>query len=105
MTPLAPNPPALVREANSLSQLAGQINAAHTAGEQAIRTGLTFFRQVGAMLVRAKKQIPHGQWCYWLEEEREVLTANGQQLHSYRGRAVEGIARIWLAVRPTHPCR
>jgi hypothetical protein len=66
MTPIHPNPPAVVRESDSLGELAAQINSAHAAGEEASRKGLAFFRQTGAMLHRAKAMVPHGGWLDWL---------------------------------------
>lgn len=61
-------PPAIVRSAESLDQLAVQINNAHALGEATTRKGLEQFRHVGEMLLAAKAKCPHGTWGGWLKK-------------------------------------
>src|SRR5262245_13673057 len=67
MTPYDPTPSAIVREGETLGQLAKQINAAHTAGEAALDSVLGLAREAGELLIRAKKLVPHGEWLAWIK--------------------------------------
>ncbi len=62
------NGPAEVRPAEDLATLAAAINAAHAAGENAVRKGLDHFRAAGTALMKAKVQCGHGRWLKWLEK-------------------------------------
>src|SRR5438105_15739869 len=80
MNALNLNPPAIVREVDSLSQLASQINGAHAAGQKAFRDGLTFARQIGAMLRIAKEKCGHRNW---LPRVAKRLTFSDRQDRKY----------------------
>ncbi len=60
------NPPAIIRPADDLVQLAARINAAHQAGEKAVRRGLEHYRAAGEMLLQAKAKC-RGNWLKWLK--------------------------------------
>lgn len=60
------DPVPIIRESESLAELAGQINAAHAAGERASWKGLDYFRQAGESLLKAKAKCGHGKWLTWL---------------------------------------
>ena len=69
-----------------LSELASLANAAHAACEQAIRSGITQARDCGDVLLKAKAQLPHGDFVAWVENrdcrfsvrqaQRYMLVAN-----------------------------
>ena len=61
-------PPAIVREAQPLAELAAQINACIAAGLADTKNALVKFREAGAALIRAKGRLEHGQWLPWLEK-------------------------------------
>jgi hypothetical protein len=61
------NPPAIVREDNSLAQLAGEIKAAHALAESTLRQGLDHYRRVGDLLRKAKERCGHGKFLPWLQ--------------------------------------
>lgn len=61
-------PPAIVREAADLSELAARINREHQAGTAATRKGLENFREAGEALIKAKGLCGHGEWLKWLEK-------------------------------------
>lgn len=80
MMPSDSSIPALVRQVDSLSELAGQINAEHESGMEATRNGIIYFRQVGAMLRRAKAKCGHGQWLSWVAKN---LAFSDRQARKY----------------------
>jgi hypothetical protein len=53
--------------AESLAELAVQINAEHGHVESAIRDGLAHARQAGLLLLQAKTRVPHGNFLPWLQ--------------------------------------
>lgn len=59
--------PAITRPAETLFELAAQINAEHEAGKYATRQGLEHFRNAGECLIKAKAKCGHGKWLKWLE--------------------------------------
>ncbi len=61
------NPPAIVRPADELAELASKINQAHEAGTQHSRRSLEHFRAAGEWLAKAKNALPHGEWLRWLK--------------------------------------
>jgi hypothetical protein len=66
------NPPAIVRAAVDLAELAGRINAEHEAGERATRRGLEHFRAAGDALLQAKADCGHGRFKAWVEKNVKV---------------------------------
>lgn len=60
-------PPAVVRNVQSLDELAAQINAEHELAEQQSRQGVAHYRAVGISLIAAKEQCKHGEWLAWLK--------------------------------------
>jgi len=74
------DPPAIVKPAEDLAQLAQQINADHEAGEQARKERLSRFRSAGEKLLKAKKLCKHGQWLKWLKEN---VKFSKTQAHRY----------------------
>lgn len=68
------NPPALVRAHDDLAELATKINAAHEAGEKAVRKGLEHYRAAGEMLLRAKASCQRGKWLSWLKQHVKFST-------------------------------
>jgi hypothetical protein len=81
------NPPAIMRPAVDLAELAGRINAEHEAGERATRRGLEHFRAAGDALLQAKADCGHGRFKAWVEKNVKV---------SYRTAAVYmRLAREW----------
>lgn len=77
---IEPDLPAIVRQVDSLDELAGQINGAHEAGMQSMGSGLSYFRQVGAMLSRAKDKCGHGHWLEWVSKN---LKFSDRQARNY----------------------
>jgi hypothetical protein len=73
------DPPALVREVESLAELASLINGAHCAGEAASRRGLDHFRQAGEMLLKAKEKCGHGMWLEWLSKNVRFSRMNANR--------------------------
>jgi site-specific DNA-methyltransferase (adenine-specific) len=65
--PLDLAPPAVVRPAEDLAELAERINAEHAAGERETRRGLEHFRKAGEDLLKAKARVGHGKWLKWLK--------------------------------------
>jgi hypothetical protein len=61
------DPPAVVRPAEDLGELAAAINREHEAGEACTRRGLEHYRRAGEALVKAKAQCGHGRWLPWLK--------------------------------------
>jgi Protein of unknown function (DUF3102) len=78
LKPLNPDPPAIVREADSLAQLASEINALHAAGEETSRKGLAHFRDAGKKLLAAKEKCGHGNWLAWLKTNVKVSERHAQ---------------------------
>ncbi len=56
-----------VADAATLAQLAQAINEAHARAEEGVRMGAERARNVGALLLRARSVIAHGNWLAWLE--------------------------------------
>lgn len=70
-------PPAIVKSADGLEQLAAEIISAIEAGESAASEGVSRFRQAGKLLIAAKAQMPFGDWGNWVRanlnrSERQV---------------------------------
>jgi hypothetical protein len=61
------DPPAIVKPASALAELAGRINAEHQQVETALRAGLEHARAAGELLLQAKAQCGHGRWLEWLK--------------------------------------
>jgi hypothetical protein len=57
------NPPAAVRQAEGLGELAAQINAAHDQAEVAFRAGLEHARRAGACCWKRKRAAATGNGC------------------------------------------
>lgn len=74
------NPPAIVRPADDLADLANAINADHEAGEQDVRRGLKRFRAAGEKLIRAKAACGAGNWLAWV---RKNLRFNERRAQRY----------------------
>jgi hypothetical protein len=65
-----PDPPAIMRPAQlaRLTLLAREINAAHTAGVQAVGQGVEYYRSAGLWLIEAKVHCGgKGYWLDWLD--------------------------------------
>ncbi len=60
------DPPAIVKPASNLAELAGRINAEHHQVETALRAGLQHAKNAGDLLTEAKRQCRHGEWLKWL---------------------------------------
>lgn len=60
------DPPAIVQSADSLDELAAQINAEFGLAEQKSREGTAHYRTVGLKLIEAKSRLKHGEWLKWL---------------------------------------
>jgi Protein of unknown function (DUF3102) len=60
------HPPAIVRSAADLRLLAQEINSAHKAAEDHGRKTLEHFKELGEKLIKAKEQVPHGQFGAWV---------------------------------------
>ena len=59
------DPPAIVRPADELVQLAAAINAEHEAGEKSAWKRLQHYRKAGERLLRAKEVAGRGKWLNW----------------------------------------
>ena len=55
-----------------LKTLATRINAEHQSCEKAARSALGHAVECGRLLIEAKKQVEHGHWLPWLDENCEV---------------------------------
>lgn len=73
------SPPAIIKPADSLAELAARINAEHEAGESATRRGLEHYRACGEHLIKAKAACRHGEWLTWLKQNVRV-----SQQHAWR---------------------
>ena len=73
------NQPAIVREAIDLRFLAAHANNAHHEGEKAADRGLQKFREAGEVLIRAKAQVPHGQWEAWVQDNLHFSLREAQR--------------------------
>src|SRR5208283_6005569 len=73
------DPPALVRLADDLGELASQINAEHARCEAAMEQGLQHARNIGQMLLTAKGKVPHGEWLGWLKASTKVSARTAQR--------------------------
>ena len=62
------DPPALVRPAEDLGELAAAANAGYHAGEDAARQGIAHYIAAGEALVKAKKLCGHGRWLEWVQK-------------------------------------
>jgi hypothetical protein len=63
----------------TLAELAETINAAHEAGEKYRRKGLENYRRCGKALLKAKRQVGHGQWLKWLKDNIRFTIRRAQQ--------------------------
>lgn len=61
-----------------LEELARQINAAHSACEQAMTTGMQHALTAGSLLLQAKVECPHGTWTTWLSENCQFSERTAQ---------------------------
>jgi hypothetical protein len=61
-------PPAIVKPADSLAELAARIRAEHDRVEAALTAGLEHAFKAGELLIEAKKRCRHGQWLPWLRD-------------------------------------
>jgi len=60
------DPPAAVRSAASLDELAARIKADFAVAEQGQRQAIAAYRTIGQSLLAAKSQCRHGEWLPWL---------------------------------------
>jgi hypothetical protein len=54
--------------ANRLPALAAEIRAAHAAANAAAKVSAERAMEAGAMLIEARRLVPHGHWADWLRE-------------------------------------
>lgn len=69
---LPTTPPAAVRPAEDLAELAAAINAEVQAGDQSSRRGVEHYRAAGLKLIEAKTRCGHGRWLEWLRANVRV---------------------------------
>lgn len=69
---LPTTPPAAVRPADDLADLAAAINAEVQAGDQSSRRGVEHYRAAGLKLIEAKRRCGHGAWLGWLRANVRV---------------------------------
>lgn len=62
------DPPALVRPAEGLGELAAVANTGYQRGEDATRQGIEHYIAAGEALVKAKKLCGHGRWLEWVQK-------------------------------------
>jgi hypothetical protein len=73
-----------------LSQLATQINAAHSAARAAASATLEHALRCGELLSDAKAQVPHGGWLPWLKDNcPEVSSRTAQRYVQLHGKRAE----------------
>lgn len=62
----------------SLAEIAARIRLAHQAVATSLKCGIEYAITAGELLIKAKKQIPHGQWLPWLDEHCGVTSRSAQ---------------------------
>ena len=65
-------------ERSDLSTLAEMISTEIAAAGAHLQRGFEHAVRAGALLIEAKKQVPHGQWLPWLEENCGVAERTAQ---------------------------
>jgi hypothetical protein len=67
------NPPAIVKQAEELADLAVEINANHRLGREASKKGLEHYRKAGERLIKAQELCrSRGEtWTHWLKANVE----------------------------------
>jgi hypothetical protein len=63
----------------SLDTLADEINAAHRAFGDTLRTTVEHGIRAGGLLSQAREQCPHGSWLAWLEENFDGSARTAQE--------------------------
>jgi Protein of unknown function (DUF3102) len=74
------DPPAVVRPAEDLGELAPLANAGFDAGEDAARQGVKHYIAAGEALVKAKALCGHGKWLTWAEKNLRFGLRQAQRL-------------------------
>jgi hypothetical protein len=87
------DPPAIVKPADALAELAGRINAEHHQVEQALRAGLQHAKNAGDLLIEAKEQCRHGEWLPWLKANVHFSTRTAQAYMQVAKRWPELVAK------------
>lgn len=59
---------AIMVTAVTLAELADTANREHAAAEEAARSWLEHAVTIGEVLLEAKRQVPHGEWTMWIED-------------------------------------
>lgn len=73
------SPPAIVRPATDLAQLARRINDLHAQAEASYQRSLEDIRLAGLALAEAKRQVGHGGWEEWVEANLTVGVRTAQR--------------------------
>ncbi len=68
----------MVPESVALMSLAQRINDEHQQCAAAVRAGLQHAMAAGALLLEARRLVPHGQWGSWLREHCHVSERTAQ---------------------------
>lgn len=66
-------------KAGNLATWAADINAAHHAAMGHAADAVAYAKQAGALLVKAKQKLPHGEFGAWLERNCEVSARQAQR--------------------------
>lgn len=67
------------QDTNSLTTLAQQINEAHRHAYRLAGDALQHAAQCGRLLIKAKRQLQHGEWLPWLSHNTGVTTRQSQK--------------------------
>jgi hypothetical protein len=91
------NPPAIIRQAEDLVQLAAEINREHQRCEESAQAAVPHARQAGELLLRAKTSVPRGQWLPWMKAHCSFSERTAQNYMR--------VAREWEGLTGDNPQR
>jgi Protein of unknown function (DUF3102) len=90
-----------IEASNSLVDLAARIKAEHKATVDALRTAVIHAMAAGDLLLEARKQVPHGQWGQWFNDNCAMSSRSGQlymQLAKHRNIIEKEMAKTAMGV-------
>lgn len=64
---------------NGLSNKVNEINELHKLAITSVNAAVNYAKQIGQLLLEAKKELPHGKFLNWLDENIEVSQRQAQR--------------------------
>jgi hypothetical protein len=91
-----------IKDSNRLPILADEIRRAHADARAAAAWSIAKAKEAGALLIEAKKLVPHGGWLPWLKEHCALSERSAQRymhLVNFKSDTVSDLARSELMWR------